>query len=123
MITLDKTTRKLQAVLTSSPATQCDVAVSFYDTLLENQQGAEERPRRLQVATTNNTTDVDICDAPPRYDVVRNIENICVHNKHSASVTVKIKIDDGGTDYILVAVLLATLESLVYEATGGWQVI
>lgn len=123
MIPLDKTTRKLQIVLTSSPATQSDVVLSYYDTPREKKEGNEEYPRRLQIAKSNSTTDVDICDAPGRYDVVRNIEHICVYNKHSASVTVVIKIDDGGTEAILLKQTLAAEESLVHEATGGWQVL
>lgn len=69
---------------------------------------------------TNGATDVDICDAPQQ-NFVRNIESIHIHNKDTASVTMTIKIDDGGTETVLWYVILATLESATYEHGYGWK--
>lgn len=123
MIPLDRTTLTLQIALTSSPATQSDVAVAYYDVARETKQGSEEYPRRLQRARSNSTTDVDICDAPGRADIVRNIEHISITNRHSASVTAIVKIDEAGTEHFVKRADIPANQSLVYEHGAGWQVL
>jgi hypothetical protein len=62
----------------------------------------------------NSTTPVTICPAPPS-GTTRYVETINIYNKDTASVTVQVNIDDGGTDFILLKKTLATLETLTYE--------
>lgn len=121
MIPLDKTTLKLQIALTSSPATQSDVVVGYYDVSRERKESNEEYPRRLQRAQTNNTTDVDICDAPGRSDMVRNIEHISITNRHSLAVVAVVKIDEGGTEHTVKRVSIAADSTVTYEHGAGWS--
>lgn len=124
MLCLDTTTRKLQAVLGGAvTTTQPQVSVVSYDVDARSRSTTEEYRRSLTVIATNSGTDVDICAAPSVINAVRHIEHVCVYNKDSAGVTVTIKIDDGGTETILVSQALAAGESLIYERGQGWQII
>lgn len=124
MLVLDTTTRKLQAVLAGAITTsQPQVSVVSYDVDARSKPTAEDYRRSLTVTNTNSATDVDICAAPGTINAVRHIEHVCVFNKDSVAATVTVKIDDGGTETILVSQALAAGESLVYERGQGWQVI
>jgi hypothetical protein len=124
VIRLHKTTTALQAVLGGAPATtQPQVTVGYYDVPAQEKISASEYRGAMQVTNTNSTTDVTICAAPQLEGTVRNIDHVCVYNKDSGSVTVTLKLDDGGTETILLSQALATTESLVYERGQGWQVI
>lgn len=117
MITLDSTTQKLQAVLGGAvSATNPQITVTFFD---DNQEGMETKYANKRT-NTNGATDVDIC-AAPQQSFVRNIESVFIHNLDSASVTLTIKIDDGGTETIIWKAILATLECATYEHGNGWR--
>jgi hypothetical protein len=119
VITLVSTTQKLQAVLGgSSSSTGAHINVSWYD---ENIEGVDTKQGAKQT-TSNNTTDVDICLAPQQ-SFIRNIEYISVYNADTITATVTIKIDDGGTETILVRAALATLEGLYYDNQSGWYAL
>lgn len=116
MITLDSTTKELQAVLAgSSSSTGCQITASFYD---ENNEGRDTKHGSKE-SVTNNTTDVVICSAPSQ-NSVRNIERVSIYNADSITSTVTVKMDDGTTETIIIKVALATLESLHYDYHGGW---
>ena len=120
MIRLDNMTVKLQIVLAGNVATnQLDCAVSFTDHNISNEltRGATKR------TNTNQTTDVDICDAlgSGKNGYVRNIDSISIYNKDTASATVTVKYDDGGTEHIIAKIVLATLEQAHYEHGYGWK--
>lgn len=124
MICLDKSTRKLQAVLAGAVTTnQLQCVVSFYDVPKQTKDDNAEYQSALQLTSTNSGTDVDICAAPPANGTVRNVRYISVYNADTVGATVTIKIDDGGTDSILVKQALLTTETLVYTSQGGWQII
>lgn len=122
MIYLDTPNRKLQSVLAGAvTVNQPEVSAFFYDstpqvttTLLRGGN---------KVSTLNNTTDVDIVDAPALQGIIRNIHTIFIHNKDTATVTVTVKLDDSGTETIYVKQALRTGESLVYEDRNGWGVL
>lgn len=120
MIRLDKTTRKLQAVMAGAKTTtEPSATVTFRDSSFM----AETAERgATQIATLNDTTDVDICAAPGQ-NAVRNIDTVTIYNADTVSQTVTVKIDDGGTDTILVKAVLAAGASLTYGDSPGWQVI
>lgn len=122
MIALDSTTLKLQAVLAGAVATtNPDVHVWFYDVPATKKDSFEDYRPALKRTATNGATDVDICSAPSVDNTTRVIQNIAVHNKDTASVTLTIKTDDGTTEYTVFKVTLATLESATYEHGHGWR--
>lgn len=125
MIRLDKTTRKLQIVLGGAVATtDAECTVSYYDVPSQTKlNDFSEYRGALQVSVSDDTTDVDICAAPTVAGTVRNIDYINIYNKDSASIQVTVKIDDGGTETILIRRTLTTLQTLFYEDGAGWIVI
>jgi hypothetical protein len=62
---------------------------------------------------TNSTTDVTVVSSPGASEQ-KLIRNITVYNADTVSATVILKLDDGGTERILVRATLATLETLNY---------
>ena len=119
MITLVSTAQKLQVVLAgSSSSTGAQINASFYD---ENQEGVDTKQGSKQTVS-NNTTDVDIVAAPAQ-NFVRNVEYISIYNADTITATVTVKIDDGGTETIIIKAALATLESMHYDNQGGWYAL
>ena len=124
MLRLDRTTRKLQAVLAGAVTTnQLDIVVCGYDVPAQTKPDFSEYRGFMQVSSSNSTTDADICAAPVSQGVVRNLEYIGVYNKDTVSATVTIKLDDGGTEHILRKKQLLTTESLIWTRGAGWQVV
>ena len=120
MIYLDATTKKLQVVLAGAvSANQPEVSSFFFDHI--PQATTSVRRGASKVTSTNDTSDVDIVDAPVLHGTIRNIHTICIHNKDTATVTVTAKIDDAGSEKILVKQAIRTGESLTYEDGAGWQ--
>lgn len=120
MICLDSTTKNLQAVLAGAvSASQPQCVVTWFD---EDLAGMDTKGASKET-NTNNTTDVNICLAPTVQGFVRNIDSIFVHNLDTATVTINIKIDDGGTEYIICRRTLLTREGLCYEHGVGWYVM
>lgn len=119
MIRLDSVTRKLQVVMGGAKTTtEATAIVSFFDS---NKSG-ETTKGSTKIATTNGATDVDICLAPGN-NFIRNIDTITVYNADSVTQTISIKIDDGGTDSILIKHALTTGQTLFYEHQQGWTVL
>ena len=117
MIRLDATTRKLQAVLAGAVTTNqlhCVVCYSDHTTTAY--------PGGTQLTSTNNTTAVDICDAPAA-STVRDIDYIGVRNRDTAAATVTVMIDSSGADSETVKATLAVGDQLTYTHGTGWQVI
>lgn len=122
MYVLQTTVQVLQVVLASSVATnQPQVTTVFYDDI--PQETTTLRRRVHQVTSTNNTTDVDVVQAPAIQSIVRNVETIAIHNRDTASITVTVKMDDNGTETILVKQAVAVGETLTYEHGAGWQLL
>lgn len=126
MIRLDKTTRKLQIVLGGAKTTNdCDVTVSYYDVPSQTKPTFEEYRGATQVASSNGTTDADICAAPSINGTVRNVDTIHVYNKDTANVQATVKMVDstGPVTTILVRQTLTTLQTLMYEHGAGWKIL
>ena len=122
MIYLDATTKKLQLVLGGAvSANQLEISTFYFDTV--RRLTANNPIGGSQVSTSNNTTDVDIVDAPGTNGTVRNIHTIFINNKDTATATITVKIDNNGTETILVKQAIRTGESLVYEDQSGWEVL
>ena len=119
MITLDSTTKKLQVVLAGNVTTnQLVVNVVWTD---ENIEGVDTKYASKQ-SVTNQTTDVDICDAPQQ-NFTRNIETITVYNADTVAATITVKIDNGGTETILFKQALNAGETFLLEHGAGAQVL
>lgn len=122
MIYLDFTTKKLQLVLGGAVSTnQLEISTFYYDRI--PQATTTLQRGGIKVSASNNTTDVDIVDAPGSHGTVRNIHTIFVHNKDTADSEVTVKLDDGGTETIFVTQEVRAGETLVYEDQGGWNVL
>lgn len=119
----------LQAVLGGAVATtQPKATVSYIDmNPATTAQVQAQRGTTYQVPL-NSTTDVTIASPPGaspagttgQSGYVRMIDYVGIYNEDTASVTVTVKIDDAGTERILIKATLATLESLYYEDGRGW---
>ena len=117
MIRLDATTRKLQIVLAGAVTTnQLAVMVSYSDKTSTTYNGG------TQLATTNDTTPVDICAAPAA-STIRDIDNVNIRNTDTAVATVTVLYDNNGTDSEIAEFDLAVGDQAVYVHGAGWQVI
>lgn len=112
MITIT-TTHTIQAVLAGSVATTQPTYWSDYIDTADDAVGQKD-------GLLNSTTDVDIVSAPSSGD--RLIRQIHIYNADTASVTVTVKTDAGGTERKLIAVTLTTGQSLIYNSASGWYV-
>ncbi len=114
------TTLKLEIVLAGAvAANQVEVHVSYLD--WNNKSGTQALPAFFRTAS-NNTTDVTILAAPTG-NPIREILNIHIYNKDTASVTVTVKTDDGTTERIVVKQQLLTTETLSWTKDAGWFII
>ena len=123
MIALDATTRKLQAFLAGAvAATNPTVTVIYYDLQQQTKTDFSEYRRAPQFTVLAGATETDVC-AAPALGIVRHIEEIQVYNADTATVTVTVCVDDGGTNRILVKQALLTTETLQYQHGIGWSII
>src|SRR6266850_1628798 len=121
MIYLDSPTKKLEVVLAGAvSANQLEITSQYFDHI--PQATTTVRRGAPQRATSNNTTDVTIVDAPVLQGIIRNVHTIFVHNKDTTTATVTVKMDDNGNETIFIKQLLAVGESLTYEDKAGWIV-
>lgn len=110
---------KLEAVLAGAvAANQPEAHVDYIDW---NQNG-EPTPPAFTRAQLNSTTDVTILAAPTS-NPKREVTQVTIYNKDTASVTVTVKTDDGTTERIVLKRTLTTLQSLMYERGTGWYVL
>jgi hypothetical protein len=117
MIVLSQTTDKIQVVLAGAVATnQAQCIASWRDIT-----SAPTYTGGRSVANTNGTTDVDLI-ASPASSTQRIIDYIGIYNNDTATVTLTVKFDANGTDYIVWRGSLATGEHLEYENGKGWTV-
>jgi len=117
MIVLSQTTDKIQVILGGAVSTNQGQCIASWRDI--NASGGYTAGRSL--ANTNNTTDVDLV-ASPAASTQRLIDYISVYNNDSASITVTVKYDASGTDYILWKGTLTTGQRLEYENGKGWTV-
>ena len=113
------TLTKLEIVLAGTvTANQLEVHVSYVDW---NKSGITTNPAMFRTAS-NNTTDVTILAAPVQ-NPIREVLQVAIYNKDTASATVTVKTDDGTTERIVIKVTLATLETLNLEKGKGYYTI
>lgn len=123
MIPLDTTTRKLQAFLAGAiTTTNPTVTVSFFDVPEQTKEDNSDYRRAPQFTVLAGVTETDIC-AAPNQGVVRHIEYVSIHNTDTASVTVSVVVDDGGTNRIQFHRTLLTRQTAVFTRQSGWQII
>lgn len=122
MITLDKTTRKLQLLLAGAAATEAEIVVVFYDVLPQTKATFEEYRRAVKVSNSNDTTPVDICDSPVIQGTTRNITLISVFNADVGSITATVRYNDNGTLYRLKTHAIPTLQTLRWTPETDWAV-
>ena len=112
MITIT-TTHTIQAVLSGAvAANQPHYWVDYIDT-------ADDAVGQSN-GTLNSTTDVNIVSAPSSGD--RLVRQIHIYNADSASVTVTVKTDAGGTERNLITMALTAGQALIYNSASGWYV-
>ena len=112
-------TRSLQAVLAGAvAANQPEVRVRYTEW---NREGEKTLSAEFEVAM-NSATDVVIL-ASPVANLTREVEEITIYNKDTASVTVTVKSDSaagGGTEYIAIKATVPTLKTLGWTLNTGW---
>lgn len=117
MIVLSATTDKIQVVLGGAITTnQCQCVASWRDITATPTYVAGR-----SLANTNSTTDVDLIAAPAA-STQRVIDYLGVYNADTASVTLTVKYDANGTDYVIWKGTLTTLQRLEYENGKGFTV-
>lgn len=121
MIYLSNNTAEIQAVLAGSVSTTAiSMIAHYYDVTSQTKDDYSEYRGTNNPKKSNNTTDVQLVPAPGGNGTVRVVENISIYNTDSVTQTVTVKVDDGGTEYIIIKAALATVESLHYEDGQGW---
>jgi len=116
MIRLAATTQKLQAVLGGAVTTnQLPIAVCFSDKTASTYTGG------VQLSSTNDTTDVDICAAPAA-SAIRDIDYISCRNADTVAATLTFKYDVSATDTVLRTFTLAVGDQVQFTHASGWSV-
>ena len=118
MIVVDIPGKSIEVVLAGAvSATQLPFVVNYTNTSREGRKSIGSTN-----GTTNNTTAVTILAAPSS-GARREAESISLYNADTGSATVTIRINDNSTTRIIVKVVLATLDHLIYTAAAGWFVM
>jgi hypothetical protein len=112
---LDSTAKSIQVVLSSSvAANQLPITTSWADISTTAFTPGSANTQ------TNNSTVVSIVAAPAA-SVQRQVKNISIYNADSATATIFVSLNDGGTVRTMVKVSLQAGYSLLFS-DGGWQV-
>ncbi len=118
MLVLSQTTDKIQVVLGGTvTANQAQCVAAWRDITATPTYVAGR-----SVANTNNTTDVDLI-ASPATSTQRVIDYLSIYNNDTAAITLTVKLDANGTDYILWKGSIGPGERLEYENGKGFTVL
>lgn len=115
MIILSQTTDTLQIALAGSVTTNQLRCFSSWRDIDTTTYVAGRK-----VVNTNNTTDVNLVDAPAS-STQRVVDTINIYNDDTVSATVTVKFDDNGTEYKLWVGVLSARERLEYSEGQGWR--
>lgn len=115
MLILTNTTDNIQVVLGGSITTNQLQCVSSWRDITASAYTAGRT-----VVNTNNTTDVNIVDAPAG-STQRVVDFINIYNRDTVTQTVTVKYDANGTEYILWQGSLASGQILTYVDGIGWS--
>ena len=120
MIRLDSHLQKLQAFLSLAVTTNQPTSVVCYT----DKENEAQKKFFIESVTSslNSTTPVDICPAPDKA-VVREIDSVHIRNNDTADGTITVRINNNGTSYELIKVIVKAGETLVYTNSEGWKVI
>lgn len=122
----------LQAVLAGAvSANQPEATTSYFDMPPKDTASIDGQHGTTYQVALNSNTDVTIVSPPGaqptgttgQANYVRMIDYVGIYNKDTASVNIIVKIDDAGTEKILIRATLLTLESLYYEHGRGWYAV
>ena len=117
MILLTNTTDSVQVVLSQNiAANQMQCYSAFKDTTT-----SAITPGSI-VAVTNNTTAVDVVQAPAA-STQRIVDMISIHNVDTANNDVTVRFNDNSTTYVLCKVRLNAGDKLEYHDGKGFKVI
>lgn len=114
---LDSTSRSLEVLLGAAVATQQLSVVSSWTDLASSSTTSGSTP-----VATNGTTAVTAVPAPSS-GVQRNVYAVTIFNADTAAATVKVRLNDGGTMYQMVSVVLQPGHTLAYTDVNSWQVL
>ena len=118
MIVVDIPGKSIEVVLAGAVATtQLPFVVNYTNVSREGRKSIGSTD-----GTTNSTTAVTILAAASS-GARREVESISLYNADSGSVTATIRINNNSTTRIVVKVVLATLDHLIYTAAAGWFVM
>lgn len=115
MIILSQTTDNLQVVLGATVTTN---QLRCFSSWRDIDTTAYTAGRK--VINTNNTTDVNIVDAPAS-STQRVVDTVNIFNADTLSATVTVKFDDNGTEFTLWSGVLSAGERLEYSEGQGWR--
>lgn len=118
MIVLSQVTDKIQVVLAASVASNQAQCLACWRDITATPSYVAGR----SVANTNSTTDVDLV-ASPAASTQRVIDFLSVYNNDTANITVTVKFDASGTDYIIWKGTIGPGERAEYENGKGWTVV
>lgn len=114
---LDTTTRSLEIVLAGAiTSNQLRVVSSWTDMTSSSNVGG------MTPSLSNGTTPVTIVAAPAA-STTRNVYAINVYNADTVSATVKLQVNDNGTIYTIVNVVLLPGYTLSFTDVNAWQVL
>ena len=116
MIVLANTTDKIQIVLSGAITTNQLKSVANWRDITATAYSAGRT-----LASSNDTTDVDIVGAPAA-STQRVIDMINIHNSDTVSATVTVKYDASGVEYVLCKKTLNADQILQYHDGTGWIV-
>ena len=119
MLVLKNTTDAIELQLAGVVAT---TQPSFYASFRDMADDDSTFLADYNAGATNGTTAVDAVGGPAA-DTRRVIDHMNILNRDTANVTVTVKLDVNGTEYILKTITLAPLESLEYDDGYGWRVL
>jgi hypothetical protein len=119
VIVLNTTNTSLELVLSGAVTANELHYIVHYE--IVSRQGESTYGQSHGVST--GATDKTILAAPSVAGERRIVRGISVYNADTASATVQIHYDDGGTERTIIKVTLATLENLFYESGSGWQAL
>lgn len=114
---LDASTKMLRIALDGAVATnQVQVITNYTD------QIQERVTPKVQTTVTAGATKTNIV-SPPADNTLREVTEIYVYNRDTATRTIKIYMYDGTTDWEILETSLNTLRTLQYNSKTGWEVL
>lgn len=108
--------QKLQVLLAATATTtELPVTAHFRETArnVQGRASTTDTPKS-QYSTTTGATAVDVMDAPPT-DQYRELVKLSIYNADTVAATATVRINNGGTSYILFKRLIPVGQTLIYE--------